>query len=106
MLKNIWNKIKSVFKGEHRRFAWFVVIVTGIFLLSWIVGPGNTFIHWAKASIEISRQEKIIEDYTSRNAELDNRINMIRTDKDTLEKFAREQFKFAAPGEDVYLIED
>ena len=104
MLKNIWNKIKAVFKGEHRRFAWFALIVTGLFLLSWIIGPGNTFIHWAKASIEISRQEKIIEDYTRRNAELDNRINMIRTDKDTLEKFAREQFKFAAPGEDVYLM--
>ena len=104
MMKSIWNRIKAVFKGEHRRFAWFVLIVTGPFLLSWLVGPGNTFIHWAKASIEISRQEKMIEDYTRRNAELDSRINMIRTDKDTLEKFAREQFKFAAPGEDVYVI--
>ena len=103
---NIWNRIRNVFKGEHRKFAWFVLIVTTLFLLSWLVGPGNTFIHWAKAAIEISRQEKMIDEYTRKNAELDNRINMIRTDKDTLEKFAREQFKFAAPGEDVYIIEN
>lgn len=32
-------------------------------------------------------------------------IRQIRTDRDTLEKFAREQFRFAAPGEDVYVLE-
>ena len=33
------------------------------------------------------------------------KVNMLKTDKDTLEKFAREQFYFAAPGEDVYVVE-
>ena len=27
-------------------------------------------------------------------------------DRDTLEKFAREQFNLAEPGDDVYIIED
>ena len=103
---HIWDRVKALFKGEHRKFAWFVVVTTGIFLLLWIVGPGNTFIHWAKAGLEISRQEKVIRDYQQQNEELDRRINMIRTDRDTLEKFAREQFRFAAPGEDVYLLEE
>ena len=47
----------------------------------------------------------MIEDYQFENAELDRRINMMKTDRDTLEKFAREQYNFAAPGEDVYVIE-
>ena len=74
-------------------------------LFLWIVGPGNTFVHWIRAGIEINRQEKIIEMYRKENAELDRRVNMIKNDVDTLEKFAREQFRFAAPGEDVYVIE-
>ena len=55
--------------------------------------------------MEISRQEKTIRNYREENAELDRRINMIRNDRDTLEKFAREQYNFAAPGEDVYVVE-
>lgn len=100
------GKIKDIFKGQHRKFAWFVVIVTGLFALLWIVGPGNTVIHWAKAGIEIRRQEKLIDELQRQNAEMDEKINMLRTDKDTLEKFAREHFGFAVPGEDVYVVEE
>ena len=99
------GKIKDIYKGPHRTFAWFATITTGLFLLFWLVGSGNTFIHWAKAGIEIRRQERVIRNYEQQNVEMDRRINMIKTDRDTLEKFAREQFHFAAPGEDVYVIE-
>lgn len=99
------GKINDVFKGPHRKFAWFVVVVTALFAFLWIVGPGNTVIHWAKASIEIRRQEEMIQDYERQNAEMDRRIDMLKTDRDTLEKFAREQFNFAVPGEDVYIVE-
>ena len=99
------GKIRDIFKGPHRHFAWFAVFTTGFFLLLWLVGSGNTFINWAKAGWEIRRQEKLIRTYEEQNAEMDRRIRMIRTDKDTLEKFAREQFNFAVPGEDVYVVE-
>ena len=101
----IMGKIKDIFKGPHKTFAYFAAISTAVFLLLWLVGSGNTFIHWAKAGIEIRRQEKIIREYEMQNAEMDRRINMIKTDRDTLEKFAREHFNFAVPGEDVYVIE-
>lgn len=101
----ILRKFKHIFKGPHRRFAWFVVVVTAVFLLLWIVGPGNTFIHWAKAGMEIRRQEKMIREYERQNEAMDERIKMLKNDKDTLEKFAREHFNFAVPGEDVYIVE-
>ena len=99
------GKIKDIFHGPHRKFAWFVVVSTSLLLFFWIVGPGNTFIHWVKAGFEIRRQEAMIENYREENAELDRRINMMKTDRDSLEKFAREQYNFAAPGEDVYLVD-
>ena len=99
------GKIREIFHGPHKNFAKFVVGSTSLFLVLWILGPGNNFIHWIKAGIEIQRQERLIEKYSQENAELDRRIDMMKNDRDSLEKFAREQYNFAAPGEDVYVIE-
>ena len=100
------DRIKEIFHGPHRKFAWFVVVTTSVFVFLWIVGPGNTLVHWIKAGVEIRRQEKLIESYVEKNAELDRKVNMLKHDRDTLEKFAREQFGFSVPGEDIYVIED
>ena len=67
------GKIKDFFNGPHKVFAWFLVVVTAIFLGTWIFGPGHTFFHWGKAGMEVRRQEKIIEAYEKENAELDRR---------------------------------
>ena len=100
------GKIKDIFTGEHRKFAWFVVISTSLFLLSWLIGPGNTIIHWVKARNEISSQEKQMEVYRAQIDEMNQNIEELENNRDTLEKFARERFHFAAPDEDVYVIED
>ena len=99
------KKLKEIFQGEHRTFRIFLAIATAIFVFIWVVGPGNTVIHWIKAKMDINAQEKAIEQYNADIEEMDKRINMLKNDKDTLEKFAREQFNFAALGEDVYVIE-
>ena len=99
------GRIKDIFQGPHHKFAWYVVLSTLALIGMWTVGPGNTFIHWGKSAIEVNRQEKLIDKYESENAELDRQIQMISTDRDTLEKFAREQYNFAVSGEDVYLVE-
>jgi len=105
-MSDILGKIKDAYRGPRRKFVWFVTISTAVFLFVWIVGPGNTIIHWVKAGIETRQQEKLIEQYEAQNAEMENRLKMLKNDKDTLEKFAREQFHFAVPGEDVYIVEE
>ena len=99
------KRVRDIFNGEHRRFRIIFAIATAFFVFIWVVGPGNTVIHWAKAKMDINAQEKAIEQYNADIEEMDKRINMLKNDKDTLEKFAREHFYFAAPGEDVYVIE-
>ena len=102
---DILTKIKEAYRGPRRKFFWFATIATGLFLFVWIVGPGNTVIHWAKAGREIRRQEKMMEYYQEQNAQMETRLQLLKNDRDTLEKFAREQFLFAVPGEDVYIVE-
>ena len=36
---------------------------------------------------------------------MDSQIRMLSNDRDSLEEFARENFSFAAPGDDVYIDE-
>ena len=100
------SKLGNIFNGEHKNFRVFVAFSTAVFVFIWIVGPGNTWIHWAKAGLEIKRQERQIKEYQLEIEKMDKSVNMLKTDRDTLEKFAREQFHFAAPDEDVYLIKD
>ena len=99
------GKVKEIFRGPNRRFAWFVVITTTLFVLLWVIGPGNTIGHWIRANQEDKEQQKEIARYKKANEELDRKIENMRDDKGTLEKFAREQYNFAIPGEDVYVIE-
>ena len=100
----IWDRIKKEFTGERRKFAWFVAVVLVVFVFSWLFGSGNTIVHWVRAKKESRRQEAQIEEYQRQIQEMDGSIDQRETDIDTLEKFAREQYKFAAPGEDVYII--
>ena len=100
------GKIKDIFHGEHRKFAWYFVFSTLVFLVFWLVGPGNTFIHWIDAGLEINRQEREIKEYHHQIEEMELRIDQMKHNRDTLEKFAREQYFFAEPGEDVYLVDE
>lgn len=104
--KYILGKLKEIFQDEKKRFLFIVCVCTMVFLGFKFIGPGGTITHWIKAKNEIRSQERQMEEYRRGIEAMDKDINELKTNKDSLEKFAREQFKFAAPDEDVYLIED
>ena len=62
-------------------------------------------IRWVQAGFTLRSQERRIEALKEDNQKLDERIHMLSTSRDSLEKFAREEFGFAEPGDDVYLEE-
>lgn len=100
------GRLKRIFNGAHGGFAKFVVCVTAVFVLVMLFWPGNNVIRWIGAKIEIVRKERQIKAYKRQINEMNERIRMLTSDRDTLEKFAREQFNFAEPGDDVYIVED
>lgn len=99
------GKIKDIFTGEYKRLAWFVVLATLAFLVWQLVGPGNNLARWMETRREITRQERQMQEYRDEIDAMDQDIKELETNRDTLEKFAREQFGFAVPGEDVYIVE-
>ncbi len=100
------GKIRELFRGEHGIFFKFVAFNVTLFIVLWIVGPGNTVIHWVRSKSEQKHQKKQMELYRSEIEQMRRQVRMLESNRDSLEKFAREQFYFSAPGEDVYVVED
>ncbi|MBP9998968.1 MAG: septum formation initiator family protein [Bacteroidales bacterium] len=104
ILKDIWNKEKDGNKVAQRSFMRYAIVITVVFALFMFLKK-DSVLRWIQAGYTLSRQQKQIELYKEQNNELDRRIRTMRSDRDTLETFAREEFFFCAPGEDVYITE-
>lgn len=87
---------------EKKNFLRFVIIATAIFLLALLVKK-DSVLRWVQTGFELRRQRKEIEYYEKQIRDLDSRIESLSTNRDTLEAYAREQFLFSEPGDDVYL---
>ena len=102
--KNIWNHSKDGNNKEERSFLRTVIIASSIFLVFICIIKRDNVFRWIAAGVTIHKQEKMIEFYQQYGI-IPNKENALTTDKDSLEKFAREKFLFAEPGEDVYIEE-
>ena len=97
------GKLKELWNGEHKNFVRYATGATAVFLL-WILFLGDdNMVRWLKARREIRRQDRQIERYRQDIAAMDEQIRTLSTDRDTLEAYARENFRFAEPGDDVYI---
>lgn len=102
--KDIWDPDKDGNKKEQRSFLRYAIVATALFLLFLFVKK-DSIITWVQAGFTLRRQERQIEQLQQENAEMDRKIRMMKGDRDTLERFAREHFYFAEPGDDVYITE-
>ena len=102
--KDIWNRDKDGSKKEQRSFLRYAIVATAAFLIFLLVKKDG-IITWAQAGFTLQRQQRQIELLRQENAELDKKIEMMKGNRDTLERYARERFFFAEPGDDVYIVE-
>lgn len=101
---NIWNRDKDGNRRDQRSFLRYAIVATAIMVIFLFVKRDNV-IRWVQAGFTLRKQEQQIEQYERENARLDSTINTLTNNRDSLEKFARENFNFAAKGEDVYIEE-
>ena len=66
----------------------------------------NNLINLVNAAFQLKKQESQIEWYRNDIDRLEGEIEELTTDRDSLEKYARENFQFARSGDDVYLIDE
>ena len=92
-------------RSDHNYFLPFVIVVTAVAALWLLFLSHSSVLNWVRANIEIRRQERQMDKYRQEIDEMDAEIRALTDSKDSLEKFARETYHFAAPGDDVYIIE-
>lgn len=99
------NKGSLLTRSDHNYFLPFVLVVTALVAVWLLFFSHSSVLNWVRASLEIDRQERQMEQYRSEIDAMEAEIQALTTSRDSLEKFARETYHFAAPGEDVYIIE-
>lgn len=83
-----------------------IAVIALLFVTLLCVYPDNNIFTWLEAKREIRTQERQMRRYQLEINEMQEKIKELTVDRDTLERFARENFHFAAEGEDVYLIDE
>lgn len=99
------GKLKEIWNGEHRSFVRYASVITVFFIIYTGFLGKDSILRWVRASFELRSQRRQIERYQKEIDAMDAQIRMLSNDRDSLEEFARENFSFAAPGDDVYIDE-
>ena len=92
-------------RSDHNYFLPFVIIITAVAALWLLFFSHSSVLNWVRANWEIQRQERQMDQLRRDIDAMDAEIQALTNSRDSLEKFARETYHFAAPGDDVYIIE-
>lgn len=91
------SKILKFFRNKY-------VMVT-IFFLVWVLFVDtNNFFVWMGARKDVSLQEQQKEYYKNAIKQTDEKLKELGSNKDSLEKFAREQYLFHEKDEEAFII--
>ena len=103
--RDIWDRDRDGRNAQRRSFVRYALLATAVFIL--LVGfvGHNNIVRWIRAGIEIRSQERQMERLRQEIDQMDAQIKGLRGNRDSLERYARENFHFSEPGEDVYLTE-
>ena len=100
--KDRWAWLK---RSDHNYLIPFVIVTTTGVALWLLFFAHNSVLNWVKASIEVKSQEKEMQRLQQEIDQMDKEIDNLRNNRDSLESFARGTYHFAAPGDDVYILE-
>lgn len=92
-------------RSDHNYLIPFVIVVTTLVALWLLFFAHNSVLNWIRATVEVKNQEKEMARLQSEIDRMDQEINDLRNNRDSLENFARSTYHFAAPGDDVYIVE-
>ena len=102
MEKGKWAWLR---RKEHNYLLPFVIGITLLVALWLLFFAHNSVLSWIKASVEEKQQQQEMARIQAEIEQMDREIQQLRGNKDSLERFARETYHFAAPGDDVYIVE-
>ncbi len=93
-------KVKIVFKIISNKY----VIATVIFLITFMFFDRYDYFSQKKFTKELLKLRSEHQYYKEEIANTNNQINLLQTDKENLEKFAREKYLMKKKDEDIFFV--
>jgi cell division protein FtsB len=81
------------------------LLVVIVFLVAMFTSSEHNLQTRIKNAITIRELKQEIEYYKDKSEKSKQRLQELKSDKEDLEKFARERYRMHAPNEDVYVVE-
>ena len=100
---DLWDKKKDGSRKELRSFERTMTIALAIAVI-FIFAKKDNVVRWVEAGCTIRRQNREIEMNAKQIEQMQRTLENLTTNRDSLEKFARERYHFAKKGDDIYLI--
>ncbi len=100
---DLWDKKKDGSRKELRSFERTMTIALAIAVI-FIFAKKDNVVRWVEAGFTIRRQNREIEMNAKQIEQMQRTLENLTTNRDSLEKFARERYHFAKKGDDIYLI--
>ena len=106
MAKKIIQSIKrGLAESKVLKFIRNKYVIVTVFILVWVlfIDTNNIFV-WIRDMGVVSSQERQKEYYREAIRQTDEKLQELTSNKDSLEKFAREQYLFHQKDEEVFII--
>ena len=100
----MYQRITDWVHGSRRLFATAGVGVVGLMLGLHIAFGQNGMISYFHKREESKKLQMQIDDLQLENARISKQIDALKTDPKTIEREAREQLRYARPGEVIYTL--
>jgi cell division protein FtsB len=97
-----WSLLR---RSDHNYFIPYVIIVTTLVALWLLFFSHASVLNWIRAGVEVKNQEQEMARLGREIEEMDAEIEDLTHNRDSIEAYARETYRFAAPGDDVYIVE-
>ena len=93
------KRILHILKNKY-----FIVTFAFVIIITFI--DKNSIIRFIDLSIDKYRQERVMKQYRKDIVELDKKIKELTYDRDSLEKFARENYYFHEKDEEIFIVRE
>jgi cell division protein FtsB len=97
----IVNFYKKYIRGMNK----YVLVVVASLIITFTIGDSNLYVRY-KYDEQIRELESEIRAYRKEIEENQKRLDEMRNSKESIERYAREEFFMKKPDEDVFIIVD
>ena len=98
------QQIVSMFYEWRRKAATTAVSVLALMLAYHVVFGQNGWVAWHQKKVEYQKLNTEVQQMDDENKRLAQQIKSLKTDPKAIEKEAREQLRYAKPGEVIYVM--